>query len=69
MFYKNIIFDLDNTLYNYDVCHENSINKVFKFIHSILPTKLNVSIESIKKSFYDISGFFYCYLHGKLLKI
>ena len=54
MFYKNIIFDLDNTLYNYDVCHENSINKVFKFIHSILPTKLNVSIESIKKSFYDI---------------
>ena len=32
MFYKGIIFDLDNTLYNYTECHENALNKVFDHI-------------------------------------
>jgi len=50
MFYKNIIFDLDNTLYNYDICHEKSINKVFNFISNLK----KYSIELITKSFYDI---------------
>lgn len=50
MFYKNIIFDIDNTLYNYNICHENSINKVF---NAILKLK-KYSIESIKKVYTDI---------------
>jgi HAD superfamily hydrolase (TIGR01549 family) len=29
MFFKAIIFDLDDTLYDYNVCHTNAINKVF----------------------------------------
>jgi HAD superfamily hydrolase (TIGR01549 family) len=32
MFYKGIIFDLDNTLYDYDRCHDFSLEKVFEYI-------------------------------------
>ena len=32
MFYKAIIFDIDNTLYNYTECHEKGLNKVFNHI-------------------------------------
>ena len=32
MFYKGIIFDLDNTLYDYDRCHNFSIEIVFDYI-------------------------------------
>lgn len=32
MFYKGIIFDLDNTLYDYDICHNFSIEIVFEYI-------------------------------------
>jgi len=33
MFYKGIIFDLDNTLYDYDRFHHFSLEKVFEYIH------------------------------------
>ena len=33
MFYNGIIFDLDNTLYDYDMCHASALNKV---IYSLL---------------------------------
>ena len=32
MFYKNIIFDLDNTLYDYNVCHAYSLEKIFEYL-------------------------------------
>lgn len=32
MFYKGIIFDLDNTIYDYDVCHNAALNATFSFI-------------------------------------
>jgi HAD superfamily hydrolase (TIGR01549 family) len=34
MFYKGIIFDLDNTLYDYDRCHNFSIEIVFDYINN-----------------------------------
>lgn len=39
MFYKGIIFDLDNTLYSYDICHHKSIQIVFDY----LQTTYNIS--------------------------
>jgi len=50
MFYKNIIFDIDNTLYNYDFCHTNAINEVFYFISSLK----KYDIDLIKESYYNI---------------
>ena len=50
MFYKNIIFDIDNTLYNYNTCHSKAIYKVFCFISNI--KKCDVSL--IEKSYKDI---------------
>lgn len=35
MFYKGIIFDLDDTLYNYKVCHEHALQTIFKYLYSV----------------------------------
>ena len=51
MFYKNIIFDIDNTLYNYDFCHKNAINSIFLFISN----KNKCNIDSIEKLYDEIS--------------
>lgn len=51
MFYKNIIFDIDNTLYNYDFCHENAINSIFCFISK----KNKCKINSVEKLYNDIN--------------
>lgn len=32
MFYKGIIFDLDNTIYNYDLCHTYALSVVFNYL-------------------------------------
>ena len=37
MFYNGIIFDLDNTLYNYDICHEYALNKVIYYLLEYCP--------------------------------
>ena len=50
MFYKNIIFDLDNTLYNYNLCHNNAINKVFSFISN----EKNCNIDLVKESYNEV---------------
>lgn len=51
MFYKNIILDVDNTLYNYDFCHKKAINSFFCFISN--ENKCN--IDSIEKSYNEIN--------------
>ena len=32
MFYNGIIFDLDNTLYDYDICHKYALNKAIYYL-------------------------------------
>ena len=48
MFYKGILFDLDNTLYSYDICHSKAIHAVIHYLHS----QYNFTIEDIQ-SIYD----------------
>ena len=52
MFYKGIIFDLDNTLYDYDVCHQAALSKVFDLL---VQRCKSVNIEHIKGIYEDIS--------------
>ena len=46
---KGVLLDLDNTLYNYDICNSSAMNKVF----SDLSKRYAVSNEEIKKHFYN----------------
>jgi len=52
MFYKGIIFDLDNTLYDYDACHHAALNRVFEFL---LENYKSLKIEHIKGIYEEIS--------------
>lgn len=45
--FKGILLDLDNTLYEYDRCHEFAIGKVEQFVTQ----KLNISEETFSLSF------------------
>jgi putative hydrolase of the HAD superfamily len=47
---KTILFDIDHTLYNYDVSHDYALKKVFQKIHKITWTKI-----SLLEIIYDIS--------------
>ncbi len=49
MFYKNIIFDLDDTLYNYNTCNDIAMNKVYEHISTLKNIKKN-EIEKIYKN-------------------
>ena len=62
MFYKGIIFDLDNTLYNYDDCHLTALNKVLLFI--IDNNSIDYTIEDIKNMYENISKKIKCELNG-----
>jgi HAD superfamily hydrolase (TIGR01549 family) len=53
MFYKGIIFDLDNTLYDYDLCHNKAINEVFNYL--IKSFRVSLDKEYIKSLYDDIS--------------
>jgi HAD superfamily hydrolase (TIGR01549 family) len=53
MFYKGIIFDLDNTLYDYDLCHNKAINEVFDYLIKTIQVPLDK--EYIKSLYDDIS--------------
>ncbi len=48
--FKAVFFDLDNTLYNYDNCHNLAINYVFDYIANIN----NLAINKIKLTFEEI---------------
>jgi FMN phosphatase YigB (HAD superfamily)/ribulose-5-phosphate 4-epimerase/fuculose-1-phosphate aldolase len=52
MFYKGIIFDLDNTLYDYDVCHHTALNEVFELL---VQKYKSLTIEHIKGVYEEIS--------------
>lgn len=51
MFYKAIILDLDNTLYNYDYCNNLANNKIFEYIKN----KYNFEINYINSKYYEIN--------------
>lgn len=34
MFFKGVIFDLDNTIYDYDLCHQHAINNIYSDLSS-----------------------------------
>jgi putative hydrolase of the HAD superfamily len=40
--FKYIVFDLDNTLYNYDIVHEQALKYIFELIN--LYTKINIDV-------------------------
>ena len=46
MFYKGIIFDLDNTLYNYEKCHKLALCKVINFININYEIKKHFDIQN-----------------------
>jgi len=52
MFYKGIIFDLDNTLYDYDLCHTKALEEAFNFI---VMNNINLNIDIIKREYTNIS--------------
>jgi putative hydrolase of the HAD superfamily len=56
MFYKGIIFDLDNTLYSYDICHDKSIQTVFDYLQTNYTiTQISHIYDKIKTSLkYDL---------------
>ena len=51
MFYKGILFDLDNTLYSYDICHSKAIHAVIHYLHS----QYNFTIVDIQSVYDKIS--------------
>lgn len=51
MFYKTIILDLDNTLYNYDYCNNLANNKIFEYIKN----KYNFEINYINSKYCEIN--------------
>ena len=53
MFYKGIIFDLDNTLYDYNLCHNKAINEVINYL--IKTIQVSLDKEHIKSLYHDIS--------------
>jgi HAD superfamily hydrolase (TIGR01549 family) len=61
MFYKGIIFDLDNTIYSYDTCHNKAIHGVFNYI--IQNGNESLSVEYIKNIYENISRKLKCELH------
>ena len=52
MFYKGIIFDLDNTIYNYDILHENSL----KYIFNLIVKQFNISEDLLVLNYKAISN-------------
>jgi FMN phosphatase YigB (HAD superfamily)/rhamnose utilization protein RhaD (predicted bifunctional aldolase and dehydrogenase) len=53
MFYKGIILDLDNTIYSYDECHNQALDKVLAFLNENYDCKK--SKEEIKNIYDNIS--------------
>lgn len=51
MFFKGIIIDLDNTLYNYDICHKKALQECFSYLkidYTLLENKYNKIYKSHK---------------------
>lgn len=51
MFYKAIIFDLDNTIYSYDTCHATALHQVLDYIN----IKTDIEFDIIKQTYDNIS--------------
>jgi len=57
---KGVLLDLDNTLYDYDLCNDCALKKVF----SLVSKKFNISIRKVKKSFFNSRKEVKKYLNG-----
>jgi len=53
MFYKGIIFDLDNTIYNYDSSHKKALHETFLYI--IKNSNIEHKIEEVKEIYEAVS--------------
>jgi FMN phosphatase YigB (HAD superfamily) len=53
MFYKGIIFDLDNTLYDYNVCHNFALESVFTYLNDTFPS-INITRIEYEKIANDL---------------
>lgn len=51
MFFDSVIFDLDNTLYNYDTCHDEAVKKSLEKISELS----NIGKELIKSEYLSVS--------------
>ena len=69
MFYKAVIFDLDNTLYDYDYCHNKALKEIFKFINE----KNGINVDILSEEYNKASFFLKCELkntassHNKMI--
>lgn len=52
MFFKGLIIDLDNTIYNYKECNDKSFNHIFKFISN----RYNISVDDIWKCYQKVNA-------------
>ena len=52
MFYKGIILDLDNTIYDYDFCHTEALSEVFNYL---IQHNTTLTIENMERIYKDIS--------------
>ena len=53
MFYKGIIFDLDNTIYNYDTSHKKALHETFLYI--IKNSNIEDKIEELTEMYETVS--------------
>jgi FMN phosphatase YigB (HAD superfamily)/ribulose-5-phosphate 4-epimerase/fuculose-1-phosphate aldolase len=53
MFYKGVIFDLDNTIYNYDSSHKKAIHETFLYI--IKNSNIEYKTEEVKEIYETVS--------------
>lgn len=51
MFYKGILFDLDNTLYSYTKCHNMALDKCLNYLHEVC----DISYNTLKNNYNQIN--------------
>jgi putative hydrolase of the HAD superfamily len=48
---KGVIFDFDNTLYDYDICNKKSLEKVFNYIN----TNFSIDLDTISNNYNNLN--------------
>ena len=68
---KGIIMDIDNTIYNYDYCHQNSINLIFNEIKNKYSIPYDIVCKQYEQSKININKYLKntASSHNKLLQL
>ena len=68
---KGIIMDIDNTIYNYDYCHQSSINLIFNEIKNKYSIPYDIIFKQYEQSKININKYLKntASSHNKLLQI